>query len=338
MEDQEILDGFFQIARTISESLDLDTILKKIGWAAEQVTKSEASSIMLLDNDKQNLFFKTASGEKGGLVKRLKIPVGSGIAGWVAREKQPIIVNDAQNDARVAKFVDANTGFITKSILCVPMIIGNELIGVAEVVNKKNGQFDKRDQELLENLANYAAVVISNAKFAEDQRNFFVNILEILANASESRDPRLSGHNWRIVQKSLAIARELNMDQKEYQNLYYAALLHDIGFLAPGDKALREKRHPELGSEMIRGITFLNGAAPIIRSHEEHYDGSGDPDGLVKEKIPLSARILGLIEYIEERAIEGESVHKVMEEIQAGAGTRFDPEVVKIYIEQNKAE
>ncbi|MFA5858945.1 MAG: GAF domain-containing protein [Elusimicrobiota bacterium] len=337
--EREVLDGFFEIAKTISASLDLDTILKKIGLAAEQVTDSEASSIMLLEDDKQHLYFKSASGEKSGVLKKFKIPISSGIAGWVASNRESVIVADAQNDARFFKKADDSSGFITRSILCVPMIVGNELIGVAEVLNKKTGTYTQEDKETLENLANFAAVVLSNAKYAEAQRNFFVNIMEILASASESRDPRLAGHNWRVAQRSLAVAREFGMDQKEYQDLYYAALLHDIGFLAPGDLSLRERKHPVLGAEMIKDISSLSGAVPVIRYHEDRYDGMGsDPEGPIGEKVPLGARIVGTVEYYEKRLLEGETPDKIVEEIQSGAGTKFDPQVAKVFTEQIKME
>ncbi len=182
--DKELLEQFYQLARDLSDTFDLDTLLKKIGQAAEKLTYSGASSILLLDEDKEHLYFKTAGGEKGGLIGKMKVKVGQGIAGWVAKERKPLVVQDVAKDERFAKSFDKSTGFITKSILCVPLILHNELIGVAEVLNKKNGaQFTPQDQEVLESLSNLAAIYITNAKFVETQRNFFTNIIEILASA-----------------------------------------------------------------------------------------------------------------------------------------------------------
>lgn len=326
--DKELLEQFYQLARDLSDTFDLDTLLKKIGQAAEKLTYSGASSILLLDEDKEHLYFKTAGGEKGGLIGKMKVKVGQGIAGWVAKERKPLVVQDVTKDERFAKSFDKSTGFITKSILCVPLILHNELIGVAEVLNKKNGaQFTPQDQEVLESLSNLAAIYITNAKFVETQRNFFTNIIEILASASESRDPHLAGHTRRIAQRALVIARELDFDQREYQNLYYAALLHDIGYLTPGDRTVRDLNHSAVGREMIRGINFLAGATPIIRSHHENYDGSGYPDSLKGENIPHGARIIALLEAVEENNL-------TLEEVERFAGTRFDPGIVKLYLEE----
>ncbi len=326
--EREILENFCELAESFISTLDLDTLLKRIGSAAEQFTNAEASSILLLDEDKESLYFKTAGGEKGGLVKKMKVKIGEGIAGWVAKERKPLIVQDAAKDERFKKTFDQTTGFVTKSILCVPLVFNNELIGVAEVLNKKNGkEFDQADQKILQNLSNLAAIAISNAKFAQTQRNFFSNIIEIIAAASESREPRLAGHCWRIAKKTLVLAKYLDLEEKEYQNLYYAALLHDVGFLTPGDRSFRDMNHPTTGAELIRGIDFLAGSAPLVRAHHENYDGSGYPDSLKGEDIPLGARIIALLEGIEEGQLN-------TEEIKRFAGTRFDPKIVKVYLEE----
>lgn len=326
--EKEVLEDFFELAQSFIGTLDLDTLLKRIGSAVEKLTQAEASSILLLDEDKENLYFKTAGGEKGGLIKKMKVKLGEGIAGWVAKERKPLIVQDVTKDERFRKTFDQATGFVTKSILCVPLVFNNELIGVAEVLNKKNGkEFSQADQEILQNLSNLAAIAISNAKFAQTQRNFFINIVEILATASEARDSRLAGHCWRIAEKALVLARHLDLEEREYENLYYAALLHDIGFFIPGDRPFRDTNHPAAGAELIRGINFLTGSAPLVRAHHENYDGSGYPDSLKGEDIPLGARIIALLEAIEEG-------HLNPDEVKRFAGTKFDPEIVEIYLEE----
>ncbi len=326
--EKEALLEFVELARSLSGTLDLDSLLKKVGSAAEKLTQAETSSILLLDEDKEHLYFKTAGGEKGGLVKKLRVKIGQGIAGWVAKERKPLVVQDVSKDERFAKSFDKSTGFVTKSILCVPLLLHNELIGVAEVLNKKDGKpFSDGDREVLQSLSNLAAVAISNAKFAETQRNFFTNIIDILSNASEARDENLAGHSLRIAQKALIIAKRLDLDSQEYQNLYYAALLHDIGFLTPGDRPFRALSHPATGAEMVRGINFLSGVVPIIHAHHENYDGSGYPDSLKGENISLGAKIIALLEAVEEERLNSDEVKRF-------ANTRFDPEVVKIYMEE----
>ncbi|MCB4792824.1 MAG: GAF domain-containing protein [Elusimicrobia bacterium] len=341
------LKEIFDIAKSISSLLDVDTLLKRIGSVGERLLDSEASSIMLLDDDKEFLSFKVASGEKGGVIQKLKVKVGQGIAGLVAQERKPIIVNDAAHDPRFTGKIDHSSGFITRSILCVPMLIDDQLVGVMEVLNKKeSAQFDENDLNILESLASLAAVSINNARSSEDQRNFFVNIIEILITAIESRNPKLLGHCWRVAQLATSLGKQLGLEGQEYKNLYYGALLHDIGILnvkldisiQQGVITVRdmdpETTHPKLGSEMVKNINLLKGAVPIIRHHHENYDGTGFPDGLAADKIPLGARIVAIAEIIDEMHIGGIDPERINQMIKLGKETKFDPQIIDLLIKE----
>ena len=155
----EKLKEVFEIAKGLSSIMDVDALLKRIDAVAEKLLDAEASSIMLLDEDKETLSFKIATGEKGGVIQKMKVKVGQGIAGIVAQEKKPIIVNDAANDPRFTGQLDKESGFKTRSLICVPMFIENELVGIVEVLNKKGRSgFSAADQEILESLASFAEV------------------------------------------------------------------------------------------------------------------------------------------------------------------------------------
>src|SRR5258708_3520417 len=86
-------DGIFELARNLASSQDVDVLLAQITGAVERMTRSEAASILLLDADKKQLVFRVASGEKGSSVKRFYVPLGKGVAGWVAEHAEPVIVN-----------------------------------------------------------------------------------------------------------------------------------------------------------------------------------------------------------------------------------------------------
>ncbi|OGS38064.1 MAG: hypothetical protein A2551_00730 [Elusimicrobia bacterium RIFOXYD2_FULL_34_30] len=328
---------FFEIARTITSTLDVDSALKKIGLAAEKLTNTMASSIMLLDEDGKNLFFKVASGDKGTVLTKLKVPVGEGIAGWVAKNKESLIIQDVSTDPRFTGKIDSESGFRTKSILCVPLIVNNELIGVAEVLNKNDGsQFTEEDKMVLASLSNFAAVAILNARNISDQQNFFANIFEILTNSFESKDSKLSGHSFKVAQQSTAIARELNIGGSLYKDIYYAALLHDVGFLSSSDYSIFDhsidKVHPIAGYEMIKNINLLKNSALLIKYHHLMYDGSGYPqENLKKDAIPIGARIISFIESVEDMRIYNSSDEKIKQTIESQKDIKYDPAVVDAY-------
>lgn len=338
------LKDIFEIAKSISSVLDVDTLLKRIDAVAERLLDAEASSIMLMDEDRQSLSFKVASGEKGGIVQKMKVKVGEGIAGSVAKDKKPLVVNDVATDPRFTGKLDKSSGFTTKSIICVPLMFENEIIGIMEVLNKKApGGFTDNDLKILESLGALAAVSINNAKTAEDQRNFFVNMIEVMISAVEIRDKKLAGHSWRVAQIATSLARQLGLEGPEYKNVYYGALLHDIGLLGvqgisvnEGVVTVRERdpeqTHPRVGADLIRNINLLKGAAPIIRHHHENFDGTGYPDGLAGENIPLGARIVAVAEAVEEMRMSGFPEDKIRQMMKHGQETRFDPQIVGIYL------
>ena len=341
----ENLKEIFEIAKSLSSVLDVDGLLKKIDSVAERLLDSEASSIMLMDDDGQTLSFKVASGEKGGMIGKMKVKVGEGIAGSVAKDKKPLIVNDVANDPRFTGKMDKSSGFVTRSIICVPMFYEGGLAGVMEVLNKKDpAGFTEADLSMLESLAALAAVSINNARMAEDQRNFFVNTIEILISAIESRDPKLAGHSWRVAQLSTSIAKQMGIEDKEYKDVYYGALLHDIGLLSSKNDITvtdgiitskdrnPEMVHPKIGAEMIRNVNLLKGASLIIRHHHENFDGTGYPDKLVGDAIPVGARIVALAEAVEEMRMSGFTEDKIRQMLKLGQETRFDPQVVGIYL------
>jgi hypothetical protein len=339
----------FNVARRLCAAQDLDALLKEIGRVAEGLTGSEASSLLLLDEDGRHLHFKTASGEKGQAVKRVTVPIDQGIAGWVARHGKPLIVDDVSKDDRFLKKSDEESGFTTRSVLAVPMALGDHLVGVCEVINKKAGSFSAQDRETLQNLANFAAVSVSNVQMAERQNNFFTNTLSILTQAIEAHHPAYVGHPERVADLACRMAKRLGLEGQAYKDLYHGALLHDIGMIAVNHHVLAEQAtlsareksierlHTVLGYELVKDVKMLHGALPIIRHHHEFWNGGGHPDGLVGDGIPLGARILCLIEHLEEIRFSGlkdpELSEMQLQMAKNGAGTKFDPRVVEAYLE-----
>ena len=165
------LNTLSEISRNINSILDLDPLLKVVMHNATEVMKAEVSSVLLLDEDEKELIFRIALGEKGEKVKKIRLKVGEGIAGWVAKTGKAIIVNDVKNEPRFNQRVDRKTGFKTRSILCVPLYSKEKMIGVIQVINKKDYlPFTKGDEELLHTFACHAAIAIENAKLYENIR------------------------------------------------------------------------------------------------------------------------------------------------------------------------
>ena len=159
------LQALVDIITTANSLLQPDEVMNTVMIRIHQLIPCEAWSVLILeDNEDRTLSFAAAHGPGKDQLKHLKVPYGQGIAGWVAKHGQPIIVNNAQNDPRFLDQIDKNTQFVTKNILCAPLVSRGRIIGVIEMLNtgKPHG-FSGEDLELLQTLVNPAAVAIENA-------------------------------------------------------------------------------------------------------------------------------------------------------------------------------
>lgn len=162
---------FYQVGQALVATFDLPQLLQDTIQLAASVINAAASSLMLVDEQKHDLIFKAAYGVKGSLLRSQRIAIDEGIAGWVVRHGEPIIANDVSQDRRFSRRVDVRTGFLTRSILAVPMQLRGKTIGVLEVLNKNDDEgFDEEDMRLLLTLAAEAAIAIENARLYQSLR------------------------------------------------------------------------------------------------------------------------------------------------------------------------
>jgi len=165
------------IYNQINSTKDIDEMLTVITDAATVLNECDAASLMLLNPTKEYLYFKIAQGDKSSALKEMRVAVGEGVAGTVAQTGQMEVINDVSKDERFAAKFDDKTGFQSRNILCVPLKLRQEIIGVLEVLNKTgDGIFTPEDIEILERLATAAALAIHNAKLLQHTRRQFQNL------------------------------------------------------------------------------------------------------------------------------------------------------------------
>lgn len=162
------LSTFNLVAKTLNSTLRLKEVLDIVMNKIKDLIMAEAWSILMLDEATNELVFEVALGEKGEKVKEMRLAMGQGVAGWVAQNRKPVIVADATSDQRFFKGVDQRTGFRTRSIIATPLISRGRLLGVVEIMNKLGDiPFNEKDLELLQILADHAAIAIENARLYE---------------------------------------------------------------------------------------------------------------------------------------------------------------------------
>jgi HD-GYP domain-containing protein (c-di-GMP phosphodiesterase class II) len=333
----------------VTSTLDLEEVLDLIMSQAKEVLYAEASSIFLIDENKKELYFISATGTGGRKAKRVRVPWGKGIVGWVAETGETLLVPNVLKDKRFYKRVDEETDFVTKSILAVPLVVKGRVVGVAEVLNKRGDEsFAQEDVELFEAFARHAAVAVDNARLYAELEELFRSSIRAVVFAVEAKDRYTRGHTERVTKYSVMTARELGLSRAEMKRVEIASLLHDVGKIGIPDTILGKpgkltdeefeivKAHPIRGTEIMAPIGAMKEIIPGIRHHHERFDGLGYPDKLRGKEIPILGRIIAVSDVFDalttDRPYRGAvSVDETLEYLQSNAGYQFDPEVVEAF-------
>jgi signal transduction histidine kinase len=163
----ERLDGYrrlIDIARDLASTLDLDILLSRIVHAAAEVSGSEAASILLYDDTSRQLYFQVSTNMDESTRRGIIVPLDGSIAGWIVNNRKPVRIINAHEDSRFYSNVEALTGLTTQSLLGIPLITKNKVVGVLEALNKHKGKFTDADESMLLVLGAQAAVAIENAR------------------------------------------------------------------------------------------------------------------------------------------------------------------------------
>ncbi len=345
-----ILESLIEVSQIVNSTLHLKELLPLIMELTTKLVKAEASSLILIDEEQNEFVFEVALGEKKEDIKKIRFPITKGIAGWVVKNKQPISISDARSDPRFYLKIDEEIKFVTKSILCVPLLIKDKIMGVVEAINKIGDDgFSQDDLELLQAMANQEAIAIENARLYEDLKDLFFNSIKALVTTIEAKDSYTHGHSERVMKYSQAIAQELNMSNDEKEIIRLAGLFHDIGKIGIDERIIRKTgrliqeefkeimKHPAIGAEIIRPIKQLQSIVPYVWQHHERYDGRGYPNKLKGEEISIAGRILAVADTFDAMTSDrpyrnGLPHQRVLDEIKEHGGSQFDPQIVGAFL------
>jgi signal transduction histidine kinase len=281
-----VIDTVFQASVAISSNLKLNPLLNKVMRISEEIFNPEVSAVMLLDEDKKELYWEISRGDKSEYFKeKVTLPLGVGIGGYVAETGESVLANDVHKDCRWDSSYDKKTGFCTRSLICVPIKFQGKVLGVIEVINKKRGDFTPRDVRSLEILAAQAGGPIANAKIHEQLEEAY-EALKVLDKAKE----RIINHLSHELKTPLAII------SGAFNRISY--LLRDADDLGVEKTIDRGRRNLKRLEELQEKIDDILNKKPVAEKDrifgiiedaasfvEELREGSGAEFGRILEQI-----------------------------------------------------
>jgi len=349
---QALLDVGLELGTTLDRGRLLTLILDRVC----QLLQAEAASVLELDEETGELVLVATTSTQALAAGAVRVPPGEGIAGWVAEHGETALVPDVRLDPRFYAKADEVTHFVTRSILCTPLVLQEQVpgqagvfyrrvVGVAQALNKRNGgSFTVADIEIFEGLARQAALAIERTHLYQEINN----VIAALTEALEAKDPYTQGHTRRVTEISMAIAQEMGLPPDEIARIRTAALLHDIGKIGMPDAILQKpglcsasereviRLHPQRGERILQPLRHLREILPGVVEHHERYDGQGYPQGLRGEEISLAGRIIAVADTFDAMTSnrsyrQALPLDVVLAEVRAQAGVQFDPQVVAAF-------
>jgi putative nucleotidyltransferase with HDIG domain len=353
---QSQLRALMSVGQVINSSLGLRRVLEEVMDSLISLMHAERGFLMLRESNGE-LAVQIARGIAHINLDEEAFKVSKTIVRKVVESGSPVLTTNAQADPRFDAQMSV-AAYQLRSILCVPLKLKDDLIGVLYVDNRAHaGIFKENDLELISGFADQAAVAIDSARLFEDLQESHRELekayqatLEGWVRALDLRDKETEGHTQRVTVLTQRLARSMGIEGDALVHITRGALLHDIGKMAIPDGILLKpsqltedermliQKHPVYAYEMLSPIAFLVPAIDIPYCHHEKWDGSGYPRGLRGKEIPFAARIFPVVDVWDaltsnrpyRRALPQ---YEVRARIKADSGKHFDPVVVDAFME-----
>jgi HD-GYP domain-containing protein (c-di-GMP phosphodiesterase class II) len=344
----EHLSTIYKIGLAINSTMDIDRLFNLVVRSTTTTLKAHIGYIILYDKKLKMLNVTNLIGNGKLIAPQKAIPMSdSSVSTWVINNRQPLLIEDINEAPQFDVF--SALGYERKSLICVPLVVKDEIIGTISVVNKiDNSKFCQDELEMLITIAAQAAIAIKNATLYEEQQQTYLNTIQALISAIEASDSYTKGHSERVTRYSLEIGRRLNLSGDRLQILERAAILHDIGKIGIDLSLLHKEgkltsndvhelqQHPAIGMKILEPIEFLQDVRTCIGQHHERYDGMGYPHHIHNSEQLLESRILTVADAFDAMTTDRPyrkalTLEAAIAELDDNAGTQFDPAIVDIF-------
>jgi putative nucleotidyltransferase with HDIG domain len=346
--DQKRLDMVYSTVERLHAARSLpDGLATTLSEIAHFLGARTASFVILEDGD--TLRVVEAIGPGSERIIGQSMPLSSSrIAKHALSKNEPVLVTNMNNDERFEE-ASGERRYRASSVLSVPISAKHRPLAVLNFGGDADvASFTQRDSELVVTLARQFAVALEKDTLMNHLRTAMSGSIRALAGAIEAKDPYTRGHSDRVTHFSVLSAIEIGMSPADVEIIKQAAILHDIGKIGvPGDVLNKKGRlddeeynviqqHPDIGISIVRQIGAMDATLPIIRAHHEKLDGTGYPNNLKGDNIPMGARVLAVADAYDAMTSDrpyrkGMPVETALEELKRCAGTHFDPLVAEVF-------
>lgn len=348
------IETFRQVTAAIHAGEKAETILESIVSNIKETLDARGCIYWIVDTVRKNVHLKATSGFEMGSLSSISYETLEEIFRF--REDAKVFFEDVSKDPRIPTTTSLGKQMVV-SILGLPFQIVGPYRGVLAVYFSQTRRLCHKEIDFIRALGRQGAIALHKAfRYDEHLINTFRQTIEGLVLALEAKDVCTHGHSLNVATYAHKTAIQMGLPEQGADTIYHAGLLHDIGKIAMHDEILENlgnlapgefetvKEHPGIGARIVGPLSFLADAAPLILHHHERYDGSGYPNGLTGDAIPLGARIVAVSDSFDAMTSQRPGtqdidVEEALGQLLEQAGTAFDPKVVKgfvLAIEENR--
>jgi len=348
----ETIEVMNEIDKTILSTLDPGEIISISVNMIGRIVPCDRCTVRLIDRGKGVLTYAAGFGVDGAK-EVASVPFNETSTMEVIETLRPQYLCNLGKDKGLLPFEDSLLKAGYPSHIRVPLVVKSKITGVLNLSSRRPAAFGPEDLATLEKLSAQIIVALENSRLVTDLENLLISTIKTLTETIDAKSPWTRGHSERVTSIALRIARDMGFKKERLRDLEIGGLLHDIGKIGtyedilnkPGkltdDEILELHKHPLKGVEILSNIRQFEHIIPVVRHHHESFDGTGYPDGIKGEDIPLEARILTVADSVDAMVSDrpyrkGLAMDVIFDELKKFSGVQFDPAVVRAFLKLSR--